>query len=47
MADLRVAGFVVSPTARYEGFVEAIVAKPGVGTRAVQRCRLSPKSNNS
>lgn len=32
IADLRAAGFDVSPGNRYEGFVEAVVAKPNAGT---------------
>jgi hypothetical protein len=41
MADLKVAGFEVSPTIRYEGFVEAIAAKPGVGTTKIQWVQYS------
>jgi hypothetical protein len=41
MADLRAAGFEVSPTTRYEGFAEAIVAKPGAGTTKVQWVQYS------
>jgi hypothetical protein len=41
MADLKAAGFEVSPTTRYEGFVEAIVAKPGTGATKVQWVQYS------
>ena len=41
MADLKAAGFEVSPTTRYEGFVEAVAAKPGVGTTKVQWVQYS------
>jgi hypothetical protein len=41
IADLRAAGFEVSPTTRYEGFAEAIVAKPGAGTTRVQWVQYS------
>jgi hypothetical protein len=38
---LRGAGFEVSPTTRYEGFAEAIVAKPGAGTTKIQWVQYS------
>lgn len=41
MADLRAAGFEVSPTIRYEGFAEAVVARPGAGTTKVQWVQYS------
>jgi len=41
MADLKAAGFEVSPTTRYEGFVEVIVAKPGSGTTKIQWVQYS------
>jgi hypothetical protein len=41
MADLKAAGFEVSPTIRYEGFVEAIAAKPNVGTTKIQWVQYS------
>ena len=41
MADLKAAGFEVSPTTRYEGFVEAIAAKPGVGATKIQWLQYS------
>jgi hypothetical protein len=41
MADLKAAGFEVSASARYEGFVEAIVAKPGVGRTKIQWIQYS------
>jgi hypothetical protein len=41
MADLRAAGFEVSPTTRYEGFAETVVAKPGAGTTKIQWVQYS------
>jgi hypothetical protein len=41
MEALRGAGFEVSPTTRYEGFAEAIVAKPGAGTTRIQWVQYS------
>jgi hypothetical protein len=41
MADLKAAGFEFSPTTRYEGFVEAVAAKPGVGTTKIQWVQYS------
>jgi hypothetical protein len=41
MADLRAAGFEVSLTTRYEGFAEAVVAKPGIGTTRIQWVQYS------
>jgi hypothetical protein len=41
MADLRAAGFEVSPTTRYEGFAEAIVAKPDIGMTRIQWVQYS------
>jgi hypothetical protein len=36
MADLKAAGFEVLPTKRFEGFVEAAVAKPEIGATKIQ-----------
>jgi len=41
MADLKAAGFEVSPTTRYEGFVEAIASKLGIGTTKIQWVQYS------
>jgi len=41
ITDLRAAGFEVSPTTRYEGFVEAIAAKPDIGTTKIQWVQYS------
>jgi hypothetical protein len=41
MADLRSAGFEVSPAARYEGFAEAVVAKPDAGATRIQWVQYS------
>jgi hypothetical protein len=41
MADLRAAGFEVSPATRYEGFAEAVVVKPGIGATRIQWVQYS------
>ncbi len=41
MADLKAAGFELSSSTRYEGFVEAIASKPGFGTTKIQWVQYS------
>ena len=41
MADLKAAGFEVSRITKYEGFTEAVVAKPGLDTTRVQWVQYS------
>jgi hypothetical protein len=41
MADLAVAGFEISLTTKSEGFVEAIAARPGIGTTKIQWVQYS------